>query len=679
MKKLLLFITSLTFLQLGYPQNAPVAVNDTIYVDFNDSISFVSSDVMFNDFDPDGDNIFPDTTYYNGLSFFESNKILPAIMRINYKPPLNYIGIDSALFVIEDNGNPIRYDTSIIYFFVKHQEYELLNLNNINARFGLNTFFRNVPTSVAAFEVPKGSGENTFYVANLWVAGKNQDSVFINGATFAASLISNPLTDFVSRSGPIMDSIYYKEYDYQWDRLWKINNADLVYHQNNWNNAGYQPIDVIVNWPAHGDTAKGQAYYLAPFVDNNNDGVYNPLDGDYPKIKGQQAIYFIYNDLLVSPLETGGLPLKSEVHYMAYAYHCPSDSALYNTIFVDYAVYNRSNLTYDSTYVGLWADLDILPNSEYMGSDVARSTFYAYNDNLNSAISQSVTFLKGAKKDNDGIDNPFTPIIQDVIDSNGTPYADLGTGFGDGIIDNEHWGMEHFMSYSIGSASPQTPLDYYNYLKGFWRDGSQSVWGGNGNAASSGGTIPTKYLFPGTSDPLWCSTEGVVTTPSNWSDITAGNPSGDKRGIGSTGPFTFEPDSSIAITLAFVYGRDYQNTGNQAGIVVMQERIDSIRHYFNTDFVSACNGSAPVSVKKINNSNNLLVYPNPFSSQFNIKYNAKSSSAILEVYNLLGEKIISQAIKQSLTTINLSQQKKGIYFIKVIDGNQFLSQKIVKQ
>lgn len=70
----------------------------------------------------------------------------------------------------------------------------------------------------------------------------------------------------------------------------------MIYHQNNRASSGYQPIEVIANWPAHGDVSKGQAYYLAPFVDNNNDGDYNPLDGDYPKIKGQQAIYYIYND-----------------------------------------------------------------------------------------------------------------------------------------------------------------------------------------------------------------------------------------------------------------------------------------------------------------------------------------------------------------------------------------------
>ena len=35
---------------------------------------------------------------------------------------------------------------------------------------------------------------------------------------------------------------------------------------------------------------------LAPFVDVDNDGNYNPLNGDYPKIKGNQSIWWVMND-----------------------------------------------------------------------------------------------------------------------------------------------------------------------------------------------------------------------------------------------------------------------------------------------------------------------------------------------------------------------------------------------
>jgi hypothetical protein len=131
-------------------------------------------------------------------------------------------------------------------------------------------------------------------------------------------------------------------------------------------------ISNIAEWPAHDDTTIGEAYYLAPFVDTNN-------DGDYPEIKGDQAIYFIYNDAFSAAMFNS---MTTETHVMAYAFQCP-DSAIQNTIFVDYRVYNRSNNTYDSTYVGMWSDFDIgNAQDDYVQCDVTRSLFYGFNEDL---------------------------------------------------------------------------------------------------------------------------------------------------------------------------------------------------------------------------------------------------------------------------------------------------------
>ena len=669
--------------------NAPIAVNDTFYVNFNDSVnlpSYTYANSYVNDYDPNNDNIFIDTAFYNGIGIF-TFKLLAAqstnsIILYSYKPPLNFVGIDSATYVLKDDGVPVKYDTAMIYFKVKHQEFEFLDLNNINARLGLYSLFQDHDNRVQGFEVPKGDTTHTMFAANLWLAGKNQDSVYANCETYGFSYDHLNYTEFKAPSGPISDSLYYLEYDYKWDRFWKIDAWQIDYHINNWNNTNYQAIEVLENWPAHGDTAKGQAYYLAPFVDFNNDGKYNPYDGDYPKIKGQQAIYFIYNDIRWQG--NVNKPMRSEVHYMAYAYNCPSDSAINHTIFMDYTIYNRSNLTYDSTYVGFWADLDIgYGSDDKLGCDVDRSTFYAHNgDNVDEGGSgtkgfgnyppaQGVTFLKGVKQDNDGIDNNVGINTNETIN---------GLGFGDAIIDNEHWGLEHFVYNNVsgnhvGDGDPQITMDYYNYLRGFWRDNTQFVWGGNGHI-SSGGTVPTKHLFPGNTDPLWYGTGGVSATPTNWTENGFG---GDRRGLGSTGPFTFEPDSSVEITLALVFGRDYQNTGAQAGVVVMQERVDSIRSYYLNDFTTTACGLA-LAVDKNEEKNNLLtIYPNPFNQQITINYELENNQGQLSVYNVFGKLIKQQTVVSNKTIIDLNKQANGIYFIQVKDGKNVMTKKVIKQ
>ncbi len=694
MKNLSLFVTFLITTLNGYCQNnAPIAVNDTLYVTHNDSIGCIllsgstiasnCSNFIFlsNDSEPDGNFLYLDTAFYNGSGIFSivTDSITPTLNRstISYEPPFNFWGTDSVLYVIKDDGIPILYDTATIYFFVKRKEFENIDLNNVNARIETNALFRNSVDGIAAFEVPKGSFRNTIFAANLWLAGRNQDSIYMNSNTFNSALT-------YGQAGPIMDSVHYNRgYSYDWDRIWKVSNNEINNHLNTWSLPGYQPVEVIADWPAHGDTAKGQAFYLAPFIDNNGDGVYNPFDGDYPKIKGQQAVYFIYND--IREQHNTQRPIQSEVHGMVYAYNCPSDSAINNTVFLDYTIYNRSNLTYDSTYIGAWTDFDVgHAQDDYLGCDVNRSTFYGYNgdafdEDANGALgygahppAQGVTFLKGAKQDNDGVDNNFGINANETIN---------GFGFGDGIPDNEHWGMEGFMYYSsfpqfAGDGEPINDSDFYNYLHGIWRDGNKMVYGGNGHPLSSGGMTPAKYMYPDNSDTFWYNTNGIVQAP--WSEAIVGNPPADRRGVGSTGPFTFEPDSSIEITLAYVFGRDYQTTGNQAGIVVMQERIDSIRSYFLTDFVSPCGGTLSVGEKE-GQENSLLGYPNPFTNEISINYELLNSSAILVIYNLIGKKIKTQTITKNITNIDLANQPNGIYFVTITDGANRVSKKVVKQ
>jgi len=705
MKKLLLLILISITTNSFSQNNAPVAVNDTFYVNHNTALSYSvyssatntfssgGPNFLGNDSDPDAEQIIIDTAFYFGLGSFtiSTTNLNPSYPNFftsafYYLPSLNFAGIDSIQYVIKDVGNPTMYDTAWIYLKVKHQEFEFLDLNNIKARLGIYGLFMDYANSVAGFEVPKGDTTTTIFAANLWLAGKNQDSVYANCETFGShfNLNPQPYPYYVSRSGPIMDSLDYPYgYDYNWDRLWKINAWQIDYHINNWNNTNYQAAEVIENWPAHGDTTRGQAFYLAPFIDNNNDGIYNPYDGDYPKIKGQQAVYNIYNDIRAYP--GSGSFMETEVHYMAYAYHCSSDSAINNTIFLDYTIYNRSNLTYDSTYIGFWTDMDIGGSTDdKVACDVARSTFYTYNgDSIdeggsgvkgfgNHPPAQGVTFLKGAKQDNDGIAN------NNGINTNETIN---GLGFGDAIIDNEYWGMEHFNTHNIGNGAflgdgdPQNKNDYYNYLRGYWRDGSQMVWGGNGHI-SGGGTVPTKHLFPENSDPLWYGTGGVTATPTNWIENGFG---GDRRGMGTTGPFTFVPDSSVEITLALVFGRDYQTTGAQAGVVVMQERVDSIRSYYLNDFTTTACGLA-LAVDKNEEKNNLLaIYPNPFNQQLTISYELNNKQAELSVYNVFGKLIKQQIVTTNQTVIDLGKEANGFYFVQLKDGKNIMTKKVVKQ
>ena len=688
MKKLitLLLIANLVTINSSKAQSLPIAVNDTFYVEFSDTAKtwvFNGSIIVANDSLGSGTSKIIDTISYNGVNQVSVVVYPPYfyVGQIKFITNPSYYGKDSITYYFTDNGVPTSFDTATIYFYVKRKAFEYIDLNNVKARVEPNALFADRANGIAGFEVPKGSGSNTIFAANFWIAGIDNNAQLKGYAEMYASNPYPPIPyqNYNGNAGPIGGTTNFENYSYQWDRVWKVSAVDIQQHV-----AGLGTTEAITNWPAHGDVSKGQAPNLAPFVDVDFDGIYNPALGDYPKIKGQQAIYFIRNS--DRTLADGVAPSRLEFHGMVYAYDCPEDSAINNTVFVDYTIYNRSTFSWDNCYFGQWTDFDMgYSSDDYVGCDVSRGTFYGYNgDNFDEDAFgatgygstppfQGVTFLKGAQQDNDGIDNPYTTDIPTALAQNGIPYAGLGIGFGDGILDNEYLGLNHFMSYNVGSVingngDPATAVDFYNYLKGRWLDGSQVLCDG----------LPTNYMLTGNSDPLNWSTQGIAPT-STCDEVTAGNPPSDRRGMGSTGPFTFNPGAIVEMELAFVFGRDYNGTDNLSSLVVMQERVDSIRSYHANGFATTPCGGSIIGIKNEAIPSNLLtIYPNPFANQFLVSYQP-SNQTMVEVCSLLGQKVVTQQITQHLTLLDLSNEPNGVYFIRVTDGNEVLTKKVIKQ
>lgn len=94
-------------------------------------------------------------------------------------------------------------------------------------------------------------------------------------------------------------------------------------------------------------------------------------------------------------------------------------------------------------------------------------------------------------------------------------------------------------------------------------------------------------------------------------------------------------------------------------------------------FFKISNGTT--SINDIVNSSNFNVYPNPNNGQFTVQLTNPNKNSVLEVCNLLGEKVYSQQIISSQTQLNLNVNA-GIYFVNVtdIDGGRS-TQKIVIQ
>jgi hypothetical protein len=519
----------------------------------------------------------------------------------------------------------------------------------------------------AKYEVPKNSGRNSVFASSLWIGGLD------NGGSLHQAAMTYRQTGNDYWPGPLdtltggTDVATSTNYDNIWklDR-WKIEEFRAMFANGSVTAGTYIPDSNIINWPAH-----GSGYYsknLAPFVDVNGDGNYNPLvDGDYPKIKGDQMCYWIFNDNLNPHTESGGLPLKVEVHASAYAYNCDSiaDSlkSLNYTTFYDYEIYNRSASNYHDVYLSYWQDPDLGGyNDDYFGCNPSENYSFTYNDdNFDENIGG--VFGYGA--------NP--PMISNVI-LNG-PLAEPSDGIdnnNNGIIDEagEKNLMTHVLNYNNTSnpvnGNPSYALEFYNYMHNVWQDGSHSTYGGTG----VGGTVPYNFMFDG---PL----DGTL-----WSEISENNPSVDRRINMSCGPFNLNSAQHTNFSFAIVWTRDNNPTYN---IVSLYNRnladIRKIKQWYANDNFPSCDLASPNGVtNQTPLESELKLYPNPASSLLYIDYVSDSKSVTIEIYDVRGQ-LLKQMKMNSMPkqSINIDDLSRGLYLLKVNDGKSVKAQRFVKQ
>ena len=79
------------------------------------------------------------------------------------------------------------------------------------------------------------------------------------------------------------------------------------------------------------------------------------------------------------------------------------------------------------------------------------------------------------------------------------------------------------------------------------------------------------------------------------------------------------------------------------------------------------------------NINEFKITPNPVTNEFTIQSNTSLELAIVEVYDVIGQKIISTHITDLNPSINTSNWQKGVYLVNISVDNKFISKRIIKK
>ena len=487
-----------------------------------------------------------------------------------------------------------------------------LDLNNVKARINTGGDMWWDLQGNARYEVPKGSGKMSMYSASLWIGG-----VDVNGQLKLAALRYRQLgNDFWP--GPLTTdgaASITPDVCLKYDKLFPITrmevNLHIAWHNNPSLYPNYQIPRSIKEWPAHGDVSLGQSFYLAPFYSPNGNAVYNPEDGDYPYyditnalcksqvttpegngimadevIKGDQTLWWVFNDKGNIHTETQGEAIGMEIRAQAFAFS--TNDEINNMTFYSYEMINRSTYKLTETYFSQWVDPDLGYHlDDYVGCDVKRGLGYCYNGKAidgngepNAYGAQppaiGVDFFQGPYMDPDGIDNP-------KVDAQGHQICDVsinGINFGDGIVDNERFGMRRFVYHNNSTAGappymqdPDVAIQYYNYLKGIWKDNTKMIYGGNAHSGAGAYGPECDFMFPGDSDPCNWGTGGIPPNgPVYWTEETAHNLPNDRRFMQSAGPFTLEPGAVNYITVGIVWAR--ASTGGPFASVELLRLVD---------------------------------------------------------------------------------------------------------
>ena len=550
-----------------------------------------------------------------------------------------------------------------------------LTVNNVRAYIetGGTMWFK----EVSEYEVPKGSGKTSMFCSALWIGGHDSNGQL----KLAAVRFRQKGDDYWTGPLKLVGAGTTKDMCIKFDKHFKITRAEVDEHISSYNTSGYVMPASIANWPAHGDA--GYSYFLAPFKDVNENGEYDPENGDYPYydvnndlcpwtedniaraaehalprtpedlmyygndwhnsngmiyadhvLKGDETLFWIFNDNAGAHTESQGSPIGLEIRAQAFGF--ATNDELNNMTFYSYEIINRSTYTLTETYFSQWADPDLgYAYDDYVGCDVGRGLGYCYNGSNVDGSGQNwaygdqppavgVDFFQGPYMDPDGRDNPrFHADSASVIGYcdkflksafEADQMAINGVNFGDSIVDNERFGMRRFVYHNNNNSvtgDPDAPAEYYNMLRGIWKDNSKMRYGANAHV-SNGATGPEcDFMFPSMTDVCNWGTQGVDPIPSQygadgWTEANVNNAPYDRRFMQSAGPFTLKPGSVNYITVGIPWARAAQG-GAQASVDLLKRADDKCQSLFENCFKTLDGPDAPdVTIRELENE--LIIY-----------------------------------------------------------------------
>lgn len=585
-----------------------------------------------------------------------------------------------------------------------------LQANNVRARLLTNANY----FSEGQYIFPKpATGQvpvSAIYTSSLWMGGLDRArNIKLSAGTYQS-------TGYDYFSGPLdLNGLTEAEICKNWDRLFSVNGDVIKKHFNDLQSAQNAGIpyncdnipDEIKYWPARGNPFWGEKYNfslpdqsLAPFWDEDTDGFYNPCNGDFPILDIEkcephnafealnrvptQHVFSIINDAGGPQTLSGINSTQMEIKVSSFAYN--TNDELNNVTFHQYKFTFLGGELLTDFHLGMYVDPDLgCYLDDFVGYDKDKRMAYIYNqdalDGINGGTScngtttygnkipmlgfdihKNISIAKRFKRDSNGqviLDNAGNIILENPDHVNSQM---------DTVIEAQIGSFIHIENGGVGNPPPATTDpqrgredEFYNYLRGFWSDGTPLTFGGTGY--TPGSTDSVRYAFP--DDP---------SDPTGWSmcNVSAMN-GGDRKFMVSSESHTIIPGTITSMLLGIVGVLDIIHPCPD--LATLRFADDKAQHLFDNCFELI---NSTEDVKEIDLFKDVYIYPNPTLLSNNILQIANlPTNTAVSIMSIKGQILHQfkeddtvfygpyQAVKSfEYATNSLSS---GMYIIQILD------------
>jgi type IX secretion system substrate protein/dockerin type I repeat protein len=408
---------------------------------------------------------------------------------------------------------------------------------------------------------PSAPYGSSFFVEGLWLGAVTPDGELRTaGMTYG---LGNNNVDFWP--GPLDESgITELENCTRWNRIWSVRRSEIEAHLMDYfdNQVVNNPLPAIFSWPGKGNPFFEEIFGFplpttsggfAPFFDRNGDGIYDPMDGDYPSPEGvdripEQILWCVFNDQGGGALhgETNGIALGVEVQLTVWAFQCDDNPVLNNAVFTAHKIVNRGTETLDSLHIGFFDDFDLgCFVDDGIGSSPSLDTYFAYNLDNNDGDTTTLCF---------GV-----PLLGENLPAQSVTFLNRQ--------------LDYFMPLNPDCVGgPNTDLEFYSLLTGYTYNGPLT-YGENGCNPDN---PATNLAFPG--DP---------NNPGEWTMLSVQMTPFDIKSVGSAKLGTLQPGESATLVAARTYHRG-EGLTNLENVTLMYDEVAQIRDLYTQGFASGC-------------------------------------------------------------------------------------------